>query len=449
MTDTIFALASAQGRAGVSIVRVSGPDAFQGLRTLAGHIQIEHRRVMLKTLLEPVSRGTIDVAVVITFCSPHSYTGEDVVEYHLHGSAAVLKEMFRVLSNLEGHRFAQAGEFTKRAFENNKIDLTEAEAIADLINSETSLQKAQALSQMQGCLSHFYEQWKDRLIHMLAFAEAELEFPDEDLPINIIEHMKSDVLALIDEIQSHLKDNRRGELLRNGLEIAVIGAPNVGKSSLVNSLAQRNVAIVSEFAGTTRDVIEVSLDIGGYPVLLSDTAGLRPDQLSESAQDRIESEGIRRAIEKARQADIKIFVYDASIQALDKNTFLLEQEFNPENCLIVANKTDQGLIMQHPNVTPVPISVLSGEGFNDLLDRLIKKIESLIGFQEGPVITRERHRKALIDTVDSLNRSLNSELPELFAEDLRLSIRYLGRIVGKVDVEDLLDIVFRDFCIGK
>lgn len=446
MSDTIFALASAKGKAGVAIIRVSGVRAHESLKLLSGLGNIVSHRAVLVTLRNEVSRETLDQALVLAFKSPHSYTGEDVAEYQVHGSPAIIASLMETLSRQKGHRLAEPGEFTRRAFENGKIDLTEAEAIADLINAETQMQKTQALRQMNGALSHIYEEWRTELSQILAFVEADLEFPDEDLPSGIFPQMIPRIMALATQIKAHLNDNRRGERLRDGIKIAVIGTPNAGKSSLVNVLAQREIAIVSSIAGTTRDIIEAHLDIAGYPVILADTAGLRPDQLGDNAQDSIEIEGIRRALAYAKDADIRVLLYDGTQKQLDTHTYALEKD---ENTIAVINKSDLNVSLQHP-ASPLRISVAAGDGIDAFIERLKEEIENLLGSKsDAPALTRQRHREALTDCLNTLERSLSSPLPELAAEDLRLAIRDLGRITGRVDVEDLLDIVFSSFCIGK
>jgi len=477
--NTIYALASARGYAGVAVIRVSGPEALTGFCALSGIRvdQIRYRQAQLRILKRDVSRETLatgrdydkggvpretlDHALVLAFKAPHSYTGEDVVEYHVHGGVAVIDGVLEALSALPGHRLAEPGEFTRRAFENGKMDLTEAEAVADLIHAETTLQKQQALSQMKGVLAQIIDQWREKLIHILAYVEAEMEFPDEDLPIDVNSEIRPQVMDLCLQIDKHLNDNRRGERMREGIRIAVIGAPNAGKSSLVNALAQRDVAIVSDIAGTTRDIIEVHLDIAGYPVILSDTAGLRPDQIGTDAQSSIESEGIRRALKIAEEADIRVILYDGSAPALDVHSYALEQKY--PHTLAVVNKTDKlrsdasaykgeegGFV--HPG-NPLQMSVRENKGVDAFLEALVSAIETLMrsgrNAQDAPIITRQRHREALSSCRASLERSLDAPLPELVAEDLRLAMRDLGRITGKVDVEDLLDVVFRDFCIGK
>lgn len=446
--DTIYALASAKGRSGVAVVRASGSQALEALQTLAGLENVKPRYAVFTPLRDVVSRETIDEALILYFKSPASYTGEDVVEYHCHGSAAVIDALSENLERL-GHRMAEPGEFTRRAFENGKLDLTEAEAVADLIDAETAAQRRQALSQLGGGLSAIYQGWSDDLKAVLAHIEAEIEFPDEDLPMDLAENFGPQISALQKSIAAHLDDNARGERLRDGIQVAVIGAPNAGKSSLVNMFARRDVAIVSDMAGTTRDVIEVHLDLAGYPVIMADTAGLRPSQLGDSDHDKIESEGIKRALERAENADLKLLVFDAACDVPDADTLALYDE----RAIIVLNKIDQcddvaGLKSSFPG-DAVCISVQSGAGIELLLSALGEKIDGFFGLSEVPSLTRKRHRSALQSAVTSLERAMSAPLPELMAEDLRLAVRYIGSITGKVDVEDLLDVIFNDFCIGK
>jgi len=499
--DTIFALASAQGRAGVAVLRVSGPRAQESLQALSGRDVPASHAAKLWALRRPASaviptdreevdgsepvsdpsaslgmtRGKIiDQALVLFFESPRSYTGEDVVEYHLHGSPAVIEEMYDVLGSMPGHRLAWPGEFTRRAFENGKMDLTEAEAVADLINAETSAQKEQALQQMGGALATLYQGWTERLKNALAHLEADIEFPDEELEEGVIlsesegsqpgdgdssaaphndmigngvsREIIGQVQSLLGDIAAHLDDNRRGEMLRDGIHVAVIGAPNAGKSSLVNALAQREVAIVSDMAGTTRDIIEAHLNIGGYPVILSDTAGLRPEQLGETDQDKVEALGIERALKRAEEADLKLLLLDGTQDAPDAHTMALADEA----ALIVVNKADQGVSSAYDGY--LQISATSGVGLGDLSAQLHESVRLKIaprGASGGTTLTRARHREALEEAKASLERALSADLPELTAEEMRLAIRAIGRITGRVDVEDLLDVIFNDFCIGK
>ncbi|MCF8496263.1 MAG: tRNA uridine-5-carboxymethylaminomethyl(34) synthesis GTPase MnmE [Alphaproteobacteria bacterium] len=454
ISDTIFALSTPPGRGGVAVVRVSGPQSWASA-ALLGAAPLRARQAGLHRLRDPLTGETIDHALVLPFQGPASFTGEDVVEYHVHGGRAVVDSLLSALAAQEGHRQAEPGEFTRRAFENGKLDLTEAEAVADLIDAETQAQKAQALAQMDGALSRLYHGWAERLTHALAHLEADIEFPDEDLPQGIFPQVRPVIEGLRAEIAAHLDDNRRGERLREGIRVAVIGAPNAGKSSLVNALARRDVAIVSDIAGTTRDVIEVHLDLGGYPVILADTAGLRPDQIGRDGQEGIEAEGIRRALQQAREADIRLLVFDGTASAPDAHTL----DLRDERALAVMNKSDrhpersEGPGPGYPSASPQEdalwVSARTGEGLDGLIAALVERAGKLAGRSETPALTRRRHRSALEDARSALLRSLAAPLPELAAEDVRLSVRALGRITGKVDVEDLLDVIFRDFCIGK
>jgi tRNA modification GTPase len=351
---------------------------------------------------------------------------------------------------MPGLRMAEAGEFSRRAFEHGRFDLTQAEGLGDLINADTEAQRRQALRQMQGGLGQIYEGWRNRLTHALAHLEADIDFPDEDLPDGVAAEVMPQLARLREEILGHMADARRGERLRDGLMVAILGAPNVGKSSLLNALARREAAIVSEIPGTTRDVIEVHLDLGGYPVILADTAGLR-----ESA-DKIESEGMRRALARAEAADLKIVVIDAAepAGAIPPETLALIDV----DAVVVANKADIAVASQIAAMAAArvndravwPISVQSGAGMAEFLAALETEVKARIGLTASAPITRARHREALLHCVAALDRFLAGGGPaELAAEDVRLAARALGRITGRIDVEDLLDVIFRDFCIGK
>jgi len=348
----------------------------------------------------------------------------------------------RVLAARPGLRLAEPGEFTRRAFLAEKMDLTEAEGIADLIAAETEAQRRQAVRQAEGELGRLYDGWRDRLVGATAHVEAYIDFPDEDLPEEISQQVNHEISWLVDSISQHLDDSHRGERLRQGLDIAIVGPPNAGKSSLLNRLARRDAAIVSERAGTTRDVIDVAMDLGGYPVVLADTAGLR------EAVDSIEEEGVRRAKRRAEAADLRILVVDGR----DEAGFLSAGEIYGESTILVLNKVDLGapsIAPQGPNLGVYAISVQTGGGIDAFLQGLEAIVRERIGLAGQPALTRARHREALEGCLEALRRSLAASHPELVAEDLRLAVRALGRITGRVDVEDLLDVIFRDFCIGK
>lgn len=440
---TIFALASAPGRAGVAVVRVSGSQVLQALAALGVDDVPPLRTAVLRKLSDGVGGAVIDHALVLRFAAPASFTGEDVAELHLHGGKAVIDGVLGVLSRVEGLRMAEPGEFTRRAFENGKLDLTAAEAVADLIAAETEAQRLQALDQLGGGLARLYTGWSDRLAKIVAHVEADIEFPDEDLPEGISAGLRNDIAALRGEIDVHLNDARRGERLRDGLQVAIIGAPNAGKSSLLNALAAREAAIVSDLAGTTRDIIEVPMDLGGYPVVLSDTAGLR------DTGDVIEAEGIRRATRRAEDADLKLALFDYA-QKPDPSTLALVDA----RTIVVLTKDDNETAKLQDTVFPphhalVRVSTQTEQGLRDVLGVLTVAVREFFGSRSAPLPTRERHRAALADARQHLDRALAAPLPELVAEDLRLSLRALGGITGRVHVEDLLDRIFRDFCIGK
>lgn len=444
MTSTIFAPATAPGRAGVAIVRISGPLADAALSALTAGAPLPKARTAARVKVRDAAGEILDDGLALRFPAPASFTGEDVVEIHLHGSRAVMDAVMTVLSAQPGLRVAEAGEFTRRAFENDKMDLTQAEALADLIDAETAAQRRQALRQMDGALARVYDEWRDGLVRALAHLEAFIDFPDEELPPSAERAIWGAVDRLIAEMQAHLDDGHRGERLRDGVHIAIIGPPNAGKSSLLNALAKREAAIVSDIAGTTRDVVDVHLDLGGYPVVLADTAGLR------DAAETIESEGIRRARARAEQADLRLAVFDgAGWPALDDHTLSLVDD----SALVVVNKADLGAVPDAPMVqgrSALALSVKTGQGVDALLDRLTAVVAELLsGGSSAPALTRARHRSALTDCVTAMRRSRDVGLPELAAEDLRLAVRALGRITGRVDVDDLLDVIFSDFCIGK
>jgi tRNA modification GTPase len=442
--DTIFALASAPGRAGVAVLRLSGPGAGNALHSLTGKVP-PPRVAQRARFRDPGDGEAIDDGLALFFPAPRSFTGEEVAELHVHGSRAVVAALVEALARLPGLRPAEPGEFTRRAFENGKLDLTAAEGLADLVAAETSAQRRQALRQLEGELGRLYESWRERLLRALAYVEAEIDFPEEGLPSEIWARVRAEAQALRREIAAHLADDRRGERLREGVSVAIIGPPNAGKSSLMNALARRDVAITSATAGTTRDVIEVALDLEGYPVVLADTAGLR------EAADAIEEEGVRRARARAAAADFRLVVVDATRPEEARSLGRLAAG----DALVVANKIDLGpadaarwadALGAGPALR---LSLLTGQGIADLLARLAAEMKMRLDPGGAAVITRARHRAALADAAAALDRFAIATLPELAAEDLRATTRALGRITGRVDVEDMLDIIFREFCIGK
>ena len=437
-SDTIFALASGRGRSGVAVVRLSGPGATASLAALTRKKLPESHRAVVRDILTTDKKTVIDQSLVILFTAPNSFTGEDVVELHLHGGPAVLRILFDQLASLKGLRPADPGEYTRRAFENGKLDLTEAEGLGDLVNAETEAQRQQALRQMQGALGALYDSWRSELIGSLAHLEADIDFPDEDLPGGVAEAIAPRIIELKSQMQAHLADGHRGEKIRDGLDVVIIGAPNVGKSSLLNILARRDAAIVSEQAGTTRDIVEVHLDLAGYPVTIADTAGLR------DAGDVVEREGVRRARARAELADIRILMTTADSPAIPADFADLRrpQDFH------VINKIDLGGVGEALSGS-LPLSVKTEAGLQTLLDALQEDVVRRLDLSGAPALTQLRHRLALEECVAALERFLLAAQAELAAEDVRLAVRALGRITGRVDVEDILDVVFGDFCIGK
>ena len=441
--DTIYALSSGAGAAGVAVVRLSGPAADAVLADLGASELPPPRLASLRTLVS-VDGDTIDQALVLRFPGPASFTGDDVVELHVHGGRAVLDSLIEAIGASGHARHAEPGEFTRRAFENGKLDLTAAEGLADLVAAQTDAQRRLALRQYDGSLANLYEGWRARLVDLMGHAEAEIDFSDEELPDGLKSRTDARIGELRGEIAAHLDDATRGEQIRDGFPVAIVGAPNVGKSSIINVLTDRDVAIVSDIAGTTRDVIEVRLDLGGYAVTISDTAGIR------AAGDRIEAEGVRRAEARAAEAALTLVVLDAASEGIPDRIGPLIAE----NAVVVRNKIDllEGAPARDPlpdGVPVVDISAVTGEGFDRLMDLLSDEIRSRLDGREGALPTRRRHRDALDEAVNALSSAGDAAYPELAAEDVRVALRALGRITGRVDIDEVLDTVFRDFCIGK
>jgi tRNA modification GTPase len=439
---TIYALSSGHGKAGVAVIRISGPEAASALRGLTGVLPCA-RFVSLKPLLDPATGDIIDRALIIWFPAPQSFTGEDVAELHIHGGRAVIEATFAALARFPALRPAEPGEFARRAFENGKLDLTEAEGLADLIDAETEAQRRQAIRQSGGALRALYDGWRARLIEALAAIEAELDFSDEgDVPDTVATQSRAIAADLRDEIAAHLADGRGGEILRDGLHVVIAGPPNAGKSSLLNALARRDVAIVSAEAGTTRDVIEVRLDLGGYPVILFDTAGIR------EAEGAIEQEGIRRALARAEQADLVLWLGDATDPAAAPPA-TLDADKDPGRLIRAVNKTD--LAAAPSGTDALPLSVKTGAGLDALIARLTDAVRAAADLGAAPAITRARHRHELEHCAAALGRFLDADFTdlELRAEDLREAATALGRLTGRVDVEEILGKIFSEFCIGK
>ena len=434
--QTIFALSSGRPPSAISVVRVSGPQAGSALAALAGKIPAP--QMAARVLLRDANQQPIDDAVILWFPGPASATGEDVAEFHVHGARAVLAALFAALSMFENMRAAEPGEFTRRAFENGKLDLTEAEGLDDLIHADTDRQRRQALRQLKGLLGNKARDWRAQIIEASALIEAGIDFSDEgDVPAELIAPALAKIKMLLGEIEEVLAAQGRSERLREGLVVAISGPPNVGKSTLMNQLARREVAIVSPHAGTTRDVIEVQLDLDGYPVTVIDTAGIR------ETDDPVEQEGVRRARTRAAEADLVLWLADAQ-----------HEEILRENAVptwTVRTKIDLDAASQGRGAFDFAISASQGDGIKELISALVGFARNYFGSGEGGLISRERQRKLLRQTADLLRRSI-SEIgkgEEFVAEDLRAAGQSLGRLLGRVDVEDILDTVFREFCIGK
>ena len=440
--QTIFALSSGRPPSAIALVRVSGSQAGKIVTTLAG--KLPSPRMATRALLRDVGQRPIDDAVVLWFPGPASATGEDVAEFHVHGGRAVLAALFTALSAFEDVRPAEPGEFTRRAFENGKLDLTEAEGLDDLIHADTDRQRRQALRQLKGLLGDRARDWRARIIEASALIEAGIDFSDEgDVPAELIAPALAKVKVLLTEIEEVLAGQGRGERLRDGLVVAIAGPPNVGKSTLMNQLARREVAIVSPHAGTTRDVIEVQLDLDGYPVTVIDTAGIR------ETDDPVEQEGVRRARARAADADLVLWLSDSPQLAIEhdgvapiwtvRNKIDLEEAGRP---LAEAAVSGQGSFQ---------LSASRGDGVPELIAALVGFAQRYFGGTEGGLISRTRQRKLLQETVASLQRCIEviGQGEELAAEELRAAAHSLGRLLGRVDVEDILDVIFREFCVGK
>jgi len=443
-SDTIFALSSGRLPAAIGVVRISGSRAGDALKGLMGRLPAP-RQAALARVRDPQSGEPIDEALALWFPGPNSETGEDTAELQLHGGRAVIAAVFAALSRMDGVRPAEAGEFTRRAFENGKLDLIAVEGLADLVGAETEAQRRQAFRQMKGLLGDRAESWRKAMIEALALVEAAIDFSDEpDVPAKAVVDATIAAQHLREEVAGALASATRGERLRDGLVVAIAGPPNAGKSTLLNRIAQRDVAIVSPIPGTTRDVIEVHLDLGGYPVTLLDTAGIR------DSDDPVEQEGVRRARQRAAASDLVLWVQDAEAGKVDRlappGAWLVENKIDRINNNIRSNPTSSKLVQSFK------ISALFDQGVNSLVDALAQFAQNALS-GEPALVSRERQRRLLTDTLGCLDRALaeasGQRREDIVAEELRLAARALARLVGRVDVEDLLDMIFRDFCIGK
>ena len=442
---TIYALSSGPGISGIAVIRVSGKHTAEVVKKLTSARLPTPRVATLRKFNKNGQKEMIDEGVILWFPAPNSYTGEDLAEFHVHGSRAVINAMHNAISKIKNCRLAEPGEFTRRAFQNGRINLLKAESIADLISSETEIQRKQALKIMSGKSSDRFNSWREKLIKILSHIEAKIDFPEEDLPKNILNMIQKTCREVEKDIKKTLNDQRVGERIREGFKISIVGPPNSGKSSLLNYLSKREAAIVSEIAGTTRDVIETHLNLDGYPVIVSDTAGIR------NSKNEIEKKGIKIALKRAEDADLNLVIVSAKNVGFSRVlTKLLKK-----NAILVVNKID--LIKVKPNnkfkkYDHILISIKKGKNLNKLISKIKSKLKNKFTTTEDILITRERHRQNLINCVQHLEKFQRKKSTQDFdkaAEDLRLATRHLGMIVGKVDVEELLGSIFNDFCIGK
>ena len=442
---TIYALSTGPGVSGVAIIRISGPESKEIIKSLTGNKVPKPRMASLRKINNINTSELIDEVIIIWFPGPESYTGEDVAEIHIHGGNAVVLAVQKEISKIKNCRLAEPGEFTKLAFQNGKINLLKAEGIADLISAETEIQRVQAIKIIEGISSKKFNYLRKKLLKLLSFIEAKIDFPEEELPNENIEELKKDSQDVLNEINKILDDQKIGETIREGFKIAIVGPTNAGKSSLLNNLSNREVAIVSEIAGTTRDVIETHLNLDGYPVIISDTAGIR------RSKDEIEKKGIKLSLNKAENADLKLVVVDA--KNIDLNGFL--KDLLKNNAILVVNKSDLLKGKLDPNIMKldhVLISLKENLNIDKLISEIKINLKNKFISNEDILITRERHRQHLVQCADHLKNFKDKNGKKDFdkaAEDLRLATRHLGMIVGKVDVEEILGSIFNDFCIGK
>jgi tRNA modification GTPase len=442
---TIYALSSGPGVSGVAIIRISGSEASEVIKSLTGKEITQPRVATLRKINNINTFELIDEGIIIWFPGPESYTGEDMAEIHVHGGKAVVLAVQNEISKVKNCRLAEPGEFTKLAFQNGKINLLKAESIGDLISAETEIQRSQAAKIMRGKSSEKFNDLREKLLKILSFVEAKIDFPEEDIPEKNLKKIKQDCSDTINEINKILNDQKVGEIIREGFKIAIVGPTNAGKSSLLNNLSNREVAIVSEIAGTTRDVVETHLNIDGYPVIVSDTAGIR------DSKDEIEKKGIRLSLKKAENADLKLIVVDA--KSIDLSGFL--NDLLKKDAILVINKSDllkEELDSKIFKLNYVLISIKENLNIDLLISKIKNSLKKKFITEEDILITRERHRQHLLQCVDHLKNFLDKNDKKDFdkaAEDLRLATRHLGMIVGKVDVEEILGSIFNDFCIGK
>jgi len=439
----IYALSSGRGPSGIAIIRLSGPDALSLTRLISKKENLKKKEANFCKFYNPSNNSLMDDGILLWFPGPDSYTGEDLVEFHVHGSNAIISLFLDVLSKQKNCRLAEPGEFTKLSFQNDKIDLLEAESIGDLIDSETELQRQQAVKMVQGNASKYYNSLREKLIKSLANIEAKIDFAEDDLPENVLKESHKSIREIHDDIKKILKEQKIGEKIREGFKVSIVGEVNAGKSSLLNLISKREVAIVSEEEGTTRDVIETFLNIDGYPVILSDTAGIR------DAKNEVEKKGISLALEKSMKADLSIVMIDNSSKKLNNKI----KELINHDTLVVLNKSDiNPQKVREFNADTILVSVKDNKNIDKLIEKIKHKLSKKFVSNSGILITKERHRTKLNSCLKEIDKFLNKNHKkdiELAAEDLRMATRHLGSIVGKVDVEEILGSIFKDFCIGK
>ena len=433
--NTIFALSSAYGKAGVSVFRISGPDALDILKKLSKKKKFTPNVMQYSDIYHPLTNELLDSCMVVFFKAPKSYTGEDTVELFTHGSIAVIDAVYDALSKFETARIAEPGEFTKRAFLNDKLDLTQVEAISDLIEAETESQRKLALNNTNGQLSKLYNLWRDKLVKILAWYEASIDFSDDEMPINVIDQNNKNLEDVINEIEKHIKTSSVAQLIKYGLDIAIIGKPNVGKSSLFNKIIGQNKAIVSNIAGTTRDVIDAIIDVDGFKINLSDTAGL-----NSKTNDKIEKKGIKKALEKAKKADIKIYVID-NLKSFDSKQV-------DKDTIVLLNKIDKKSYKKIPDGI-LPISVKDNSNWKKFWNLLTFKIKEKMEMSSDATLTQQRYKNTLESVLMFLKTALTEQEIDLKVENLRLATDAIGSITGKVYFNELLDEIFSSFCLGK
>ena len=438
----IYALSSGRGPSGIAIIRLSGKDTLKIVKLFLKNKKLNTKEANLCKFYNPTDNSLIDEGILLLFPAPNSFTGDDLAEFHVHGSNAVISYFLKVLSEQIDCRLAEPGEFTKIAFQNNKIDLVEAESIADLIHSETELQRQQAVNLVQGNASNYYNNLRDKLIKSLANIEAQIDFAEEDLPGSVLAQTQETIQQVRNDIKQILNDHNIGEKIRDGFRVSITGEVNAGKSSLLNLLAKRELAIVSEEEGTTRDVIEAYLNIDGYPVILADTAGIR------ESKNEVEKKGILLALNKSKEADLNLIVIDNSSKEINKKVINLINE----NSIVVLNKSDIESDQKYDFNEAILVSVKENRNIDQLISKIKNKLSKKFMTTGNVLVTRERHRiklnECLKDIENFLKKNKDNDI-EIRAEDLRRATRQLGGIVGKVDVEEILGSIFKDFCVGK